>query len=273
MEINNNELFVMRSPQNQRLSSSWLSVANNTNMQFATILGTDTVSDISSYGIFYIPASWHVTTGHRFPDVLNNPVFRNHEIISGFITQNLALPPQIRKVLDEVRHDNDEIEITIDLDTDELVFRVIPFDNGDCCCCETAKGKKSILNRIVDAIMFIPNAIVNGFTNMLKALFIPREDFFNTKLTELQNVFNTKLPFIGQIQALFGVFVNTLASSSDELPVLEFEIFDSTVNVLPLEIVAPYQPLLHGVIIITTYYGFIRRLIRRIPKAIGGVET
>jgi hypothetical protein len=170
--------------------------------------------------------------------------------------------------------ERDEIEFIICPDGGGVTYNITnnygggSSHGGDCCCCETRQEQTGILRAIIGAITAIPQ----GIGNVLTALFVPREDFLDNQLATLQSDFDERLPIVGQLQAFFDELIERLDSASTEPPSYEIDLLGNRVNVFNTKPFEPFMPAVHGMIIVVWYYGFGRRIIRRLSKALGGIE-
>jgi hypothetical protein len=224
-----------------------------------------TNTEIREFGIIHVPSNFEAHINMNFWDYIRTLTPNElYQQVPETIETPFPLPPELHDL-----GDDDEIEFHVD--EDGRVTIVVHQKERD----DNSSGNGGIIAALVAiavSIAAVPSAIVSGLSNVLQTLFIPREGFLDNQLTALQDKFDERLPIVGQFQTLFSSFIEQLSSASTEPPKFEFEIFGSTVNMFPTEHVEPFMPIVHALIIVTSYYLFIRRTIRRLPKAIGGIE-
>ena len=123
------------------------------------------------------------------------------------------------------------------------------------------------LERIFNVIEDISNSIING----LKELFIPSEDYFNEKLSQLEEKMSSKFGVFTDLLNILKAFYNSLTSNAtSSVPKFEFTYRGATYNIMNLEIFEDYIVIFKNIIIFTTYYFFIKRLIKKAPSLIRG---
>jgi hypothetical protein len=162
---------------------------------------------------------------------------------------------------------------------ERLLHGIDSCSDNDCNCCAN-DDEQGAFGKILDAILGIPKSILDG----LKSLIVPRDGFFNEKISDLQNEFYIKIPIIRQANDLLVDFISILENSSNGTPQLttgtpqltiEGELFgvqlDESNNVINFEPFKPFLPLLHGIIIAFSYIAFAQRTRKRLPKLIGGI--
>jgi hypothetical protein len=133
----------------------------------------------------------------------------------------------------------------------------------------------SIANNIKSFFTDLLNGIITGLNNLkdgiiqgLKDLFIPSDNAF----TDIQTIINEKFGFISQIKDMFSSIINATFSESGEAPEFNITIYGQELSIIDWSLYAPYRMIVHGIIIAIAYIGFIMRLIKRIPKIIGGIS-
>lgn len=126
------------------------------------------------------------------------------------------------------------------------------------------------LQGIQDAIKNLGASIVNGFIDGLKALFIPRDNYFNDKISNLYTKLTDKLPFIEDIKILFESLFQTIFNADDNVPIFNFTYKGVSMNIFDFSLYQKYRGLIHGVMIFVSYFFFVRRLFKRLPGLIGG---
>ena len=193
-------------------------------------------------------------------------------------TTTYSLPPPLRNL-----HDDDIITFTVvtDPDTGEIIDVTIENDrDGDGGGCGGGYGGIiAALLGILGAILLIPNAIsslaqkigdffLSGFTD----LFVLREDYFADKFGKLKHDLQSKIPIVAQISTLSNSLIADFSGLSDEPPEFKMEVFGSAIDIIDFSHFEPVRLFIHTLIIFSAYFFFIRRLIRKIPKVLGGIE-
>ena len=127
---------------------------------------------------------------------------------------------------------------------------------------------------LTDILGFL-NGLVKTLTDLFTKLIIPSEGFFENSFDNLQNQFEVKLPVINQSKGIYDDFIGMLGDTPEKAPELKLqgELFGAEINqsVIDFSWFEQYRGWFHGIIIAFAYIAFIRKLIKRIPKLIGGV--
>jgi hypothetical protein len=131
-----------------------------------------------------------------------------------------------------------------------------------------------LVQALLDFLGGLIDTMITAFTDLFITLFVPSEGFISITFGDLNTQFNAKFPAIEQARDIFDEFERTLEEPA-EVP--EFEIgggmFGDEPITLSLGFLSPYLPLLHAIIIGFSYYKFIRKVIKRLPSLIGGVQS
>lgn len=148
-------------------------------------------------------------------------------------------------------------------------------DNVKQILTNIANLPKNIANAIHNFFSDLLSGIITGLNNLkdgiiqgLKDLFIPSDNAF----TDIQNIINEKFGFISQIKDMFSSIINATFNVSDEPPTFNITIYGQDLSIIDWSIYSPYRLIVHGIIIAISYINFIMRLIKRIPKIIGGIS-
>lgn len=133
---------------------------------------------------------------------------------------------------------------------------------------------QNIANKIGDLVNsfkdFISNKIDDFKSSVrdgLEYLFKPSDNNFE----EIKDVVEDKFKFVYQIID----FSNDLISANylDEPPDTNITIYGQTVSFMNWELYDKYKVVIDTIIIVCSYYFYIRRLIKRLPGIIGGFHT
>lgn len=118
--------------------------------------------------------------------------------------------------------------------------------------------------KVGEWILSIPQTIADLFKDLFIYLFVPTEDHFG----QIKDKISSKFPIIEQVTELSS---KLLGFSYGSEPVFNVSYNGVTYNILDLSAFASYRVIINGIILALCYFGFIRRLLRRIPKLIGGI--
>lgn len=114
---------------------------------------------------------------------------------------------------------------------------------------------------------FFGRKLVEFIGDLLKDLFIPKEDHF----TELYNELNTKLGFVGQVKELvYSLFPDNSPNSITAPPNWTITYSGVTVSIIDWSALEEYRGYLHSIIIFIMWASFLIRLYKRIPMIIYG---
>jgi hypothetical protein len=127
-----------------------------------------------------------------------------------------------------------------------------------------------LLESLVSSIASLGQSIVNGLIDGLKTLFIPRTDYFSTKISILKDTLFAKMPFINQISVAMSEFIQIITYSSSTKPVFSFTMYGKTMNIIDFSMFESYRLYIHGIILFFAYFYYIRRVIKSLPGLIGG---
>jgi hypothetical protein len=247
--------------------------AGRRHSQFPTILGSNCITEVSAFGnvgefgFFYVPPNFHYETGLTLEEYLltldSNTLFNQPPEEE---EREFELPEEIGRII-EILRDDDMVEFVRCPDTDRVIFNIIVNESNRECddCC---RAKKGILTRIADAITGIPQA----FGNVLASLFVPSPDYFADKFEGFQQGVDDKIPILSQIQELMNTLFLQFGNMPQEPPEFTIELYGQRVNMIDFSMFAMIRPFVHGIIVFFAWFHFIRRLVRRIPKALGGIE-
>lgn len=148
-------------------------------------------------------------------------------------------------------------------------------DNVKQILTNIANLPKNIANAIHNFFSDLLSGILTGLNNLkdgiiqgLKDLFIPSDNAF----TDIKDIINEKFGFISQIKDMFSSIINATFTQSDEAPEFNITIYGQDLSIIDWSLFAPYRLIIHGIIIAVSYISFIMRLIKRIPKIIGGIS-
>lgn len=131
-----------------------------------------------------------------------------------------------------------------------------------------ANNIKGFFEQLAERIESGLNSLKNGIIDGLKTLFIPSDNAF----TDIQDIINEKFGFLSQIKEMLSSIINASFTLSEEAPKFNLTIYGTELSIIDWSLYAPYRPIVHGIIIAIAYIGFIMRLIKRIPKIIGGIS-
>lgn len=126
------------------------------------------------------------------------------------------------------------------------------------------------IKSITTSIMNLPSNIYILFRDGLIFLFVPEENYFSDKSDELYNLMVEKLPFIDDIKKCYDGYMNVITGSGTDAPVFTFTYKGMTMNIFDFSIYEPYRYLVNSIMIFTSYFFFIRKLLKGIPGLIGG---
>jgi hypothetical protein len=277
------------------VTSQWLNINaylrdrgynDNELRTIAQIVGANSINDVHNFaptekgiGMFVVPPNFVELAEMNLWDYLftlePNDLYRQRPPTETEV--EIDLPDPLPEILDQLGGNN-TVTIIRCPDTGNITYNINnyynpPPDNGGSGDGVDNAGFFKRLEAIRDALLAQPKIAIDLLGAMLQYLFVPSEDFFDDVIGGLQEEFYEKLPIIEQIQTLFANFIDQLSGASAEPPVFEFELWGSRMAVFDSAFFAQFRPIIHGIIIITSYYFFIKRLIRRhIPKALGGIE-
>jgi hypothetical protein len=253
--------------------SHFVNVQSTHAVSFPAILGDNCITEVSAFGqkgtfgFFYVPPEFYYTERRTLHDYILtlDPANLYQQRDPDETDLEIGLPDLIRQILSELG-ENDNVEIIRCPDTGDVTFNVIVNNSGgggssgDCCCCRE-------LRAIANAIRETPQ----GFGGMLTSLFVPREDFLTERFEQMQADLFEKMPFFGQMNDLMEELhlqFNT-SGTPPEFPVV---IFGQTVNIIDFSMFDIVRELVHVLILFWAYVFFIRRTMRKLPSAIGGVK-
>ena len=115
---------------------------------------------------------------------------------------------------------------------------------------------------LTDAFISLKNDILDG----IKFLFYPSDNLFN----DMRDLLETKFKFVNQIIDLVIDFSSVVWI--EEPPESNITLYGVTVSFMNWELYDDYKKLINTITIIVSYYWFVKRLIRKTPKVIGGIN-
>lgn len=119
---------------------------------------------------------------------------------------------------------------------------------------------------------FLSNLGTSAF-DFFKMIFIPKEDYFPNKFTEMKNSLETKLPVVAQFSGFMST-VNTHLSNSEVdsngRPSFSITVWGTTFELVDFSLFDPYLKLFQSIILVFAYFFFIRRYFSKIAALIGG---
>lgn len=115
---------------------------------------------------------------------------------------------------------------------------------------------------LTDAFISLKNDILDG----IKSLFYPSDNLFN----DMRDLLETKFKFVNQIIDLVIDFSSVVWI--EEPPESNITLYGVTVSFMNWELYDDYKKLINTITIIVSYYWFVKRLIRKTPKVIGGIN-
>jgi hypothetical protein len=160
--------------------------------------------------------------------------------------------------------EDDEVEIIIDKEGNVTINVTRNENEGG--------GFLGILGAIVEAILTLPKMIIDLLGDMLTFLFVPRNDYFTSKFGEMKGSLFDKIPVLGQINTLTESLMNHIGESSEQMPEFKITIYGESVNIIDFTPFATIRTLIHSIILFVAYFYFIRRILRKLPKA-GNVKS
>lgn len=114
-----------------------------------------------------------------------------------------------------------------------------------------------------DALESLKNDILDG----LKSLFVPSDNLFN----DMRYLLEEKFKFVNQIIEL--IFDFSAVTWIDSVPPeSNVTLYGVTVSFMNWEFYDDYRDIINTITIIVSYYWFVKRLIRKMPKLIGGLS-
>lgn len=138
---------------------------------------------------------------------------------------------------------------------------------------EYRDGVLGWLARIVDGILSIPEAIIEGIKDFLIDLFIPSEDYLTTKKTQIENSFSNLLGFnVSTVEALFDS-ANTgetlLIGENSKINIngigeVEFKTFE---NKFLLDGINTFKPIIRGFIMLMLIFFNLNQLLNLIGQS------
>lgn len=107
----------------------------------------------------------------------------------------------------------------------------------------------------------------------LKLAFVPRDGYFESKYQQIQSNINSKLSFFDNIKSVNDSIEQAFQSgSSGEPPQFVFflpsKYGGGEVKIIDFSMYNQYRTLIHSLIIMVSYYWFVKRIIRRLPQVI-----
>jgi hypothetical protein len=180
------------------------------------------------------------------------------------IPDNSSVPFEYPEWISEIigqTESGEDPEINIDFD-EEGNIRITVINNTE---------NNTDLSGVIKAILDLPVTLVKLLLDGLKALFIPKENFFSDFLADCYEKFNGKIPIFKQVKDLFGDFIGIISKTYDEPPILNIDVNGVKVSIIDFSVYADYRPFIHGLIIAFSYFFFIRKTVKRIPKMLGGI--
>ena len=115
---------------------------------------------------------------------------------------------------------------------------------------------------LTDAFISLKNDILDG----IKSLFYPSDNLFN----DMRDLLETKFKFVNQIIDLVIDFSSVVWI--EEPPESNVTLYGVTVSFMNWELYDDYKKLINTITIIVSYYWFVKRLIHKTPKVIGGIN-
>lgn len=115
---------------------------------------------------------------------------------------------------------------------------------------------------LTDAFISLKNDILDG----IKSLFYPSDNLFN----DMRDLLESKFKFVNQIIDLVIDFSTVVWV--EEPPDSNITLYGVTVSFMNWELYDDYKKLINTITIIVSYYWFVKRLIRKTPKVIGGIN-
>lgn len=138
---------------------------------------------------------------------------------------------------------------------------------------EYRDGVLGVLDRIIDGIVNLPNLIVEGIKDFLTGLFIPEEEYLNTKKIQIENSFSNLLGFnVSTVEALFDS-ANTgedlLVGETSKIKIngigeIEFKTFD---NGFLLTGINKFKPIIRGFIALMLVFFNLNQLLNLIGQS------
>jgi len=122
-------------------------------------------------------------------------------------------------------------------------------------------------NKIGSFFKKLADDILDG----IKKLFVPDEDYFSNSVGDMQDSLKRKMPIISQILELMNRLINEAGEASEAEPSFSFTMYGTDVSLIDFSIYSQYRTYIHSIVLAVSYAFFIRSLIRRVPKAIGGI--
>ena len=111
--------------------------------------------------------------------------------------------------------------------------------------------------------------LISEIQSILEYLFVPNEDYFNDRISELKEKFESKFPIIEQLITLFESFIDN-SNGTGDMPAFTFTIYGVTIGILDFSLLEDYLPTVKSIISAFLWIQFLMSLLFKLPNLIQG---
>lgn len=133
-------------------------------------------------------------------------------------------------------------------------------------------GFTSIFNKlgnvctdIMQSITNVGKAIIDGFTDSLKILFVPSYN----PASEVKDKLDSKFAFVSQLKSITSELFNDFDDDSD-YPSFTITYKGTTYNIIDFSLYAPYRATVHSIIIAISWTYFVLWMVKYLPRLVKG---
>lgn len=115
-----------------------------------------------------------------------------------------------------------------------------------------------------NAIIGIAENIITGIKNLFITLFVPSDDFISEKLKPLQDFEDSIFQYSNLLRQFSDILEDTMKENVNGPPDFTIELWGAKCVVVNWDIVRPYRPLIHSLVIVIVYGKFLMWLMDKI---------
>lgn len=113
---------------------------------------------------------------------------------------------------------------------------------------------------LLDGILSIPQSIINGICS----LFIPVEGYFNNQLTELGDIFSSKIPLFGQVKDLLNAFKFDINAQMPKFEITLPKLYGGTTHqIIDFDYFVSYRDMILNFIRLFTWVPFLIKMYKK----------
>ncbi|MCL2018320.1 MAG: hypothetical protein FWG70_01055 [Oscillospiraceae bacterium] len=141
-----------------------------------------------------------------------------------------------------------------------------------------ADAFKTAFQWIVDTIIGFRDVVTDFFKgfwealkNLMLSLFVPSEGVINNNFNLMKNQLYEKFPLIPQLSEFINNVIDVLfMNRNEDVPVFIINWHGNEMKIIDFTYFQQYRTYIHGFILVIAYFFYGRKLLRKIPKVLGG---